>query len=65
MKKEKKINELAPLPPNFPDLSPEMKKIVEAQIYKQQLHCMGGFHLGDPELVSSPGEKKVWVKEER
>lgn len=64
MKEEKKINELAPLPPNFADLDPEMKKVVEEQIYKQQLHNMGGFHLGDPALVSGPGLKKMWIKEE-
>ena len=57
-------NEKSPIPPNFADMDPEMKKAVEAQIYKQQLHCMGGFHLGDPALVSGPGKKKMWIKEE-
>lgn len=51
-KTEKRVNEFAPLPPNFPELSPEMKRIVEEQIYKQQLVGMGGYLKGDPRLKS-------------
>lgn len=52
------------LPPNFADLDVEMKKAVEEQMYKQQIKEMSGFLLGDPALVSGPGLKKMWIKEE-
>jgi len=48
MKKERD-----PLPPNFADLSPEMKKAVEEQIYKQQSIGAWGYNKGDKRLTSS------------
>ena len=43
----------SPLPPNYDDLEPGLKEIVEQQIYKQQLHHSWGYPKGDKRLKSS------------
>lgn len=53
MMKEKRVNDLAPLPPNFADLEPELKKAVTEQIYKQQMVGAWGYGKGDKRLTSS------------
>lgn len=63
-KKEQRKRSDDPLPPNFADLAPEMKKAVEEQICKQQSIGTWGYHRGDKRLKSSDKIDESYNEEE-
>lgn len=50
---EQRKRSSSPIPPNYDNLEPELKKRVEEQIYKQQSIGTWGYSKGDPRLKSS------------
>jgi len=62
--KEKKVNEFAPLPPNYASLSEDDKLKCSEAVYKRQLHMSFQYHLGDPRLISSDKVKEIYKDKE-
>lgn len=61
---KKKVNDLAPLPPNFANLNPELRALVEEQIYKQQSIGAWGYGEDDERLTSSDKIRELYGNEE-
>lgn len=63
-KSDKRVNEFAPLPPNYDQLSYDDKVKCSEAVYKRQLHMSFQYHLGDPELVSGDKAKEIYEDKE-